>query len=186
VLSLDQFSHWLAGTPGSIALHESLYMYTLIESAHVLTLCVFVGMSLMLDLRLLGITLRRITVSEVAAKLLPWMTAGFAVMVVTGILLLYANPVRFYHSIWFRMKLVMLVLAGLNAWFFHSGIWQRVGEWDHDVIPPRRARAAGAASLVLWAAIVVAGRMIAYNWFDCDIPQPSIIVQLAGCTPGRR
>ena len=98
----------------------------------------------------------------------------------------FANPVRFYHSIWFRMKLVMLVLAGLNASFFHSGIWQRVGQWDRDVITPRRARAAGAASLVLWAAIVVAGRMIAYNWFDCDMPPPSIIVQLAGCTPDRR
>jgi hypothetical protein len=185
-VSLDRFCHWLVDTPGSIALHESLYMYTLIESTHVLTLCVFVGMSVMLDLRLLGITLRRITVSEVAAKLLPWMTAGFGVMIVTGILLFYANPVRFYHSIWFRMKLVMLVLAGLNAWFFHSGIWRRVGEWDRDVITPRRARAAGAASLVLWAAIVVAGRMIAYNWFDCDMPPPSIIVQLAGCTPDTR
>ena len=53
-MSLDRFCHWLVDTPGSIALHESLYMYTLIESTHVLTLCVFVGMSVMLDLRLLG------------------------------------------------------------------------------------------------------------------------------------
>jgi hypothetical protein len=181
-MSLLPFCRWLGSTPGSISLHQSLYMYPLVESVHVLTLCIFVGMSVVLDLRLLGLTLRRVPVSEMTRRLLPWMQGGFAIMVISGILLFYAIPVRSYQSVFFRAKLIFLVLAGLNAWYFHRGVYRVVGEWDADVVAPRRARLAGAVSLVLWAAIIVAGRLIAYNWFDCDIPQTAFIQRIAGCT----
>ena len=181
-MSLLPFAEWLAGTPGSIALHESLFMYPIIESVHVLTLCVFVGMSVMLDLRLLGLALKRVPVTDVTRRLLPWMFAGFVVMMITGILLVYAIPIRSYQSIWFRMKLILLALAGLNAWTFHIGVYRSVREWDVAPSAPRRARAAGIVSLVLWGGIIIFGRMIAYNWFDCDKPQSSFIVWAAGCT----
>src|SRR5580704_12169979 len=98
-MSLLPFCRWLADTRGSIALHESLYMYPLVESAHVLTLCLFLGMAVMLDLRLLGLALRRVPMTEITRRLGPWMVAGFVVMVVTGGLLFYAIPVRSYQSI---------------------------------------------------------------------------------------
>jgi Family of unknown function (DUF6644) len=180
-MSLQSFCEWLASTPGSIALHESLWGYPIVESAHVLTMCLFLGMIVMLDLRLLSLTMKRVPVSQVAGRLLPWARAGFVVMVVTGALLFYAIPVRAFHSIFFRLKVVMLIFAGLNAWVFHSTVFRRVAEWDLDPVLPRRARMAGAASLLLWTGIVVAGRMIAYNWFDCDRPQPAIVNVLAGC-----
>jgi len=181
-VTLLPLCEWLAGTSGSIALRESLFMYPLVESAHVLTLCVFLGMAVMLDLRLLGLTLVRVPMSEIERRLGPWMAAGFAVMVTTGVLLFYAIPVRSYQSIFFRAKVVTLVLAGLNAFVFHSTVDRRIAEWDRDPVPPRAARRAGARSLVLWAIIVVAGRMIAYNWFDCDKqPQRPIVNALAGC-----
>ena len=178
---MSAFSQWLATTSGSIALHESIYMYPLIESVHVLTLCLFVGFAATLDLRLMGIVFRRVPVSEVARRLLPWMGAGFVIMVATGVLLFYAIPIRSWHNIFFRFKLVMLVLAGLNAWVFHAGIWRRVARWDLDPITPKAARTAGALSLVLWAAIIVSGRMIAYNWFDCEKSPPPVIGWAAGC-----
>lgn len=181
-MSLLGFCQWLASTTGSIALHESLFMYPLVESAHVLTLCLFVGMATMLDLRLVGIAFRHVPVSELSRRLLPWMVLGFTIMVITGVMLFYAIPIRSYQSIWFRIKVVMLVLAGLNAWVFHARIFQRVEEWNLDPVPPRAARVAGTASLLLWALIIVSGRMIAYNWFDCDKPQSSFIVWAAGCT----
>jgi hypothetical protein len=178
---LSHFCEWLATTQGSIALHESLYMYPVVESAHVLTLCVFIGLAAILDLRLLGLTLRRVPFSEVAARLLPFMAGGFLVMIVTGALLFYAIPVRSFHNVFFRAKMIMLALAGLNAWVFHRRVYRRVLEWDLDPIAPRAARVGGAVSLVLWAAIIVSGRMIAYNWFDCDKPQPAAIVFAASC-----
>ena len=181
-MSLLPFCQWLAETSGSIALHESLYMYPLVESAHVLTLCLFLGLAIMFDLRLLGLTLVRVPMSEIRRRLGPWMVAGFVVMVITGVMLFYAIPVRSYQSLFFRVKVVALVLAGLNAFVFHATIDRRLAEWDRDPVPPRAARRAGASSLVLWAVIVVAGRMIAYNWFDCDKqPQPRIINVAAGC-----
>jgi hypothetical protein len=136
----------------------------------------------MLDLRLLGFGLRPIPFSDISEKLLPWVTAGFGAMFVSGVLLLYATPVRSYQNIFFRAKMLFLVLAGLNAWLFHSGIYRRLAEWNRDPIPPRRARIAGGVSLVLWAAIVFAGRMIAYNWFDCRQPQSAFISLAEGCT----
>jgi hypothetical protein len=181
-MSLLPFAQWLAETKGSIALHESLLMYPLVESIHVWALTVFVGFAAALDVRLLGWSMRKMPVSDVARRLLPWMTAGFVVMVISGMLLFYAIPVRSYQSVWFRMKLILLVLAGLNAWVFHAGIWRSVAQWEREPITPKKARIAGGASLLLWAAIIFSGRMIAYNWFDCDRqPQPAFINWAAGC-----
>src|SRR5574342_635559 len=120
-MSLLPFCQWLASTSGSIALHESLYMYPLVESAHVLTLCLFVGMSVLWDLRLLGWVLPQVRASEMAGRLLPWMKAGFTIMVITGVLLFYAIPVRSFQNIFFRIKMIALVFAGLNAWLFKIG-----------------------------------------------------------------
>jgi hypothetical protein len=181
-VSLLSFLEWLASTHYSVALHESLFMYPLIESTHVLALTLFVGLAVMLDLRLLGLTLKDVPVSEVLDRVLPWTKAGFVVMMVTGLLLFYAIPVRNYQNIFFRIKVVMLLLAGLNVWVFHTRVERRVADWDLDPVAPKGARVAAVVSLVLWAAIVVAGRMIAYNWFDCDIqPQPDFINWAAGC-----
>jgi len=165
-MSLLGLCEWLASTRGSIALHESLWVYPIVESVHVLALCIFLGLAVMLDLRLLGVTFRSARVSEVAERLLPWTAAGFAVMVVSGSLLFYAIPVRTFQNIFFRVKVAMLILAGLNVWVFHSTIYRTVAAWDLDPVPPKRARVAGGLSLALWACIVVAGRMIAYSWFD--------------------
>ena len=181
-MTLLPFVEWLAETPGSIALHESLFMYPLVESVHVLTLCVFVGMSILWDLRLIGVVFAHVPFTDVSRRLFPWMLGGFTVMLISGVLLFYAIPVRSYQSVWFRAKLILLVLAGLNAWLFHVGIGRTVRDWDVAPVAPRRARLAGAASLVLWAGIIVFGRMIAYNWFDCDKPQPAFVVWFAGCT----
>lgn len=161
---------------------ESLYVWPLLESTHVLSLGLFVGTAVMNDLRLLGWTMREVPVSEVTGRLLPWTRIGFAVMLTTGFLLFYSSPVRYYHNIFFRFKVLLLIVAGLNAFVFHRGIHRRVAEWDNDTKLPRAARVAGAVSLIAWALIVVSGRLIAYNWFDCDIqPQSNLINWAAGC-----
>ena len=124
----------------------------------------------------------RVPTSEVAGRLLPWARAGFVVMVVSGVLLFYAIPVRTYHSIFFRFKVLMLILAGLNAWVFHSRVYRTVARWDLELRPPRAARVAGAVSLALWASIIITGRMIAYDWFDCEKPKSAIVTLLTGCS----
>ena len=181
-MSLLAFCEWLAATENSTALRESLFMYPLVESTHVMFLLLFVGLTVMLDLRLLGISLRHLPVSELVDRILPWVRAGFAVMVFTGVLLAYAIPVRTYQSVWFRAKMIMLVLAAFNIWYFHYRVYPKRAEWDRDPRPPWVVRRAGLVSIILWFSIVVAGRFIAYNWFDCDIqPQPAFVNWFAGC-----
>jgi|SRR6266850_947938 len=183
-MSLLRLCEWLATTPGSIALHESRYMYLIVLSVHVLTLCMFVGTAAMIDLRLLGLTMPGVRVSEVVARLLPWTTAGFLVMLVSGALLFYAAPLSRYQNIFFRAKMVTLVVAGVNVWVFHNTVYRSVAKWDLDPVPPRRARMGAGLSLALWAILIMLGRMIPYQvyWFDCSKqPQPVIVNFLAGC-----
>lgn len=179
---LLSFLQKLAETEWSIALHESLWVWPLLESAHVLTLGLFAGSAMLFDLRLTGKALGSIPAATVMTRLLPWTRAGFAIMVATGLLLFYATPVRNFQNIFFRTKMVLMVIAGLNVWLFHRGIYRQVHEWGDAAVPPPAARVAGYASLVLWSAVIVCGRLIAYNWFDCDIqPQSAFINWAAGC-----
>lgn len=179
---VQRFLEWLQATPWSTPLLESLYVWPFAESIHVLSLGLFVGTAALMDLRLLGVAMRTVPVSEITGRMLPWTRAGFGVMVATGLLLFYSNPVRYYHNVFFRLKVILLVIAGLNAWLFHVRIHRSVAEWDLDPVPPAAARTAAVVSLVAWACIVVAGRLIAYNWFDCDLqPQPGWVNWAAGC-----
>ncbi len=181
---LIAFLESLAESPWSIGLHESRYAYPLIESVHVWALFLFVGLVVVFDLRLVGWIMPRVGVREVYRRLIPWTIAGFVIMVISGAMLFSAIPLRSYQNIFFRVKMIFLVLAGLNVWVFHSGIYRRVATWSLEAVPPRSARIAGALSLVLWVGIIFSGRMIAYNWFDCDRqPQPAIINYLTNCVP---
>ena len=172
----------MADTEWSVGLHESRYAYSIVESIHVWALCVFVGFAVFLDLRLLGVTLRRVPISQIVERILPWTKIAFVVMVASGLLLFFAIPLRTYHNVFFRLKAVLLVLAALNAWVFHNGgMYRRLAEWDTASTLPRAAKLAGAFSLALWVAIIFSGRMIAYNWFDCDKPEPAFLDLVAGC-----
>ena len=175
------FAEWLAANPWSVALHESFYMYPLVESTHVLTICLFLGTLAMVDLRLLGIAFRDTPVPQMTARLLPWTVAGFVLLVITGALLFFAIPVRTYQSLWFRIKVILLIAAGINMWLFHKRVQRDVERWAGDEKPPPAARVSAMISLSAWAGVVVTGRMIAYNWFDCDRPQAAFVVWFAEC-----
>ena len=176
-----EFAEWLDSTVWSTMLHESLYVYPLVESTHVLTIMLFAGTILMLDLRLLGASFTRLSVSEMTSRLLPWTVAGFIIMVVTGALLFYAIPVRTYHSLWFRVKIMLIVISAVNIWLFHRHVSRDRETWDLAARPPLSARISATISIAAWGSVIVMGRMIAYNWFDCNRPQPEWVSELAGC-----
>src|SRR5712672_2755686 len=102
--------------------------------------CLFCGMTVMFDLRLLGWTMRKVPVSEVIRRLQPWTIVGFVLMVISGTLLFYAIPLRSYQNIFFRTKMLLLLLAGVNVLMFHSRVFPRIAKWDADAIPPKAAR----------------------------------------------
>jgi len=177
---LNGFVNWMAGTPWSIALHESLYMYSITESAHVMAIMLFVGTIMMVDLRFLGISYRNTPVSEMTAKILPWTVGGFVVLTITGIMLFYAIPIRTWHSIWFRIKCVLLVVGMINAAWSALKVEHDKETWDLGPTP-RKAKIAACISLFVWTFVIVFGRLIAYNWTDCDQNQSPFIQQIEDC-----
>ena len=106
---------WLASTSLSIALRESLYLYPWIESAHVLFIAIFFGTLLFVDLRLSGYVFKELSITQMNKKVLPLTIIGFVLMCLTGLLLFYAIPIRNYQNIFFRIKIVLMFVAGLNA-----------------------------------------------------------------------
>lgn len=159
---LARFLEWLSNTQFSVVMRDSLWAEPIVESLHVLTLTLFLGFAVILDMRLLGVVLRRKRVSEVLAQLNPWLMVGFVIMIVTGVLLFCGDPVSFYTTIFFKVKMILLVVAGLNVLLFNATIGKRVAEWDLAAKTPAAAKFAAIASLVLWILIVAAGRAIAY------------------------
>lgn len=157
-----RFLQWLADTQFSMTMRDSLWAEPLVETIHVLTLTLFLGFAALLDLRLLGVALRRRPASEVLRQLNPWLIAGFIIMIVSGVFLFCGDPVSFYSTTFFKVKMIMLVLAGLNVLIFNATIGRRTAEWDRALKTPTAAKIAAVVSLVLWVAIVAAGRAIAY------------------------
>ena len=178
---LFDFAQWLGSFESSTGLHESFYMYNWIESTHVLALMISLGMLFLIDLRMLGLALPNVPASKIAARLNLPMMIGFSIMIVTGLLLFFAVPVRTTQSIWFRFKFIMLFAAAINAWLFHKHMNESVSTWDSDPQAPKRLRVGAAVSLGLWAGIVTTGRLIAYDWYDCYRVQSDLIAWAAGC-----
>jgi hypothetical protein len=149
-------------SPVGTAIRESDNAFSVIESVHVLSITLLVGTISILDLRMLGIILREIPVTRIARSVLPLTWAGFTMMLMSGFLLFWAEAAKNYLNPAFRVKMVLLLLVGLNPLIFHTTVYRRVTEWELEHRSPRRARAAACASLLLWSSIIVAGRAIAY------------------------
>jgi hypothetical protein len=161
-MSLASFLQWLYNTPFSITMRESLWAEPIVETIHVQTLTLFLGFAVLLDMRLLGVAMKRRRMSEVLGQLNPWLFGGFTVMIVTGVLLFCADPIAFYSTTVFKIKMIMLVLAGLNVLIFNATIGRKIAEWDLSPTTPGGAKLAAIVSLVLWVFIISAGRWIAY------------------------
>ena len=144
------------------AMANSSWLFPTVETIHLAAMVLLVGSITVFDLRLLGIVLKRERVSELAGRLLPPTWGAFATMAVTGALLFASDPVHKYcPNPSFRIKLVLILLAGLNMSVFHFTIYRSVSKWD-AASPPLWAKMVGTLSVVLWAGVVVAGRWIGF------------------------
>lgn len=161
---LSRFCEWLYLTDGSVGIRESIYLFPIIEGLHLLGIAMSVGVLCWFDFRLLGLALRDEPVSKVWAQVMPWALGGFVLMLVTGLLLFWAEALTAYHSFHFWLKLSLILLAGVNALVFESTVRRNITAWDRDAVPPLNARLAGALSLILWTAIIVTGRTMAYTF----------------------
>ena len=162
---LDSFLQSVHDQDLSTSIRESTWTYPIVESVHVITISVFVGFAVLLDLRLMGVFLTRLPVSRVEAALLPRTRLAFVVMVISGLVLLYAKPTETVANPFFLIKMAVIAIAAANIYFFHWVASANIEAWDADAKPPVRVRASGVVSILCWVTVVVCGRLIAYNWF---------------------
>ena len=145
-----------------MAIRQSLWLFPAIETVHLLGMAALVGTIGVLDLRLLGWVARGRPVSEMAGRLIPFAWLGFVAQVITGALLFSSEAVKIYGNPAFRLKMLLLLLAGLQALIFQTVISGKLAAWDERESLPVLAKVAGLSSLLLWVAIVTAGRFIGF------------------------
>lgn len=137
--------------------------YPIVESLHVIAVALVFGTILVVDLRLLGVASTNRPFTRVAHDLLHLTWVGFALAVVTGSLLFLPNAGSIAVNTSFQIKMALLLLAGINMFIFELITARDVTVWNTLLPPPNKARIAGLLSLVLWAAIIVCGRMIGFT-----------------------
>lgn len=192
---LNKFFDWLQYTWGAASnadgssysklLLGSLNFWGLLEGTHLLTLMVFFGTIMLVDLRLLGVAFRQYPVSVMEKRLLPMTVTSMLIVMLSGLLLFFAKPEIYWHNLMFRTKLVLLAVAIGNVIVNHTIVERNKHEWDTAPSPPGKAKLSGAISLLSWILVIACGRFIAYNWFECGKGQPDWVNVTQDCKNSR-
>jgi hypothetical protein len=155
------FCKWLEQTSVGASVRQSLWLFPAIESVHLLGMAALLATVGAFDFRLMGIALRGQSISGLARRVLPWIWAAFALQVFTGALLFCSEATHMYSNPAFRLKMLLIILAGAHALFFHLAA-QRNPRWDDGTTSSLFAKLAGGISLFLWIGVVAAGRWIGF------------------------
>jgi len=158
-MSLLPFFEWCENVGVGQAIRISDWLFPVIEGFHLLGLCVIGGAILVVDMRLLGLGLRRQPIAELARDTRPFLLGSLAVMLVTGLLLFSSEAVKCYYSFAFWFKMTSLALAII----FTFTVRQRVTLMDDARIGPIKARIVALVSLALWSGVGWGGRWIGFS-----------------------
>lgn len=143
-----------------------------VESIHVVALCVVFGTILLVDLRLLGLPSTRRAFTRTSGELLRWTWAAFAIAALAGAAMFTANATSYVMSLHFRLKMLLMLAAAVNMVAFHFVTSRTVAAWDKDAPTPFAARVAGVLSILLWTGVIILGRYIGFKTpYDFEIPE---------------
>jgi hypothetical protein len=157
------FFQWVYDLPMADAIRSNELAFPWLESVHVLAITLVLGSIAVADLRLLGLASVKRPVSQLLHEVLPVTWVAFVVALITGSLMFMSNAVEYVHNRPFQLKMIMLVLAGLNMLVFQLVTFRGVGTWDDAVRTPGAARFAGGFSLFCWLTVVAFGRWIGFT-----------------------
>ena len=157
--TLLSFFEWCEATALGSAIRESMWLFPVIESVHLLALAVLGGAILLVDLRLLGLGLTRHPVARLARDVQPWLVGSILVMLATGISLFLSEAVKCYYSTPFWVKMSTLPVALL----FTATVRRRVVAADETRARPLVRKLVGVVSILLWFTVAAAGRWIGFS-----------------------
>ena len=160
--SIGSIAQAIQDTGFFTAIRESGLAYPVIMSTHLSSIAVFGGMILMTDLRILGLAMKDVTVTDMVRQLRPWKYLGFIIMVSMGIMLGGAKLGQYYDNPYFQLKITLLFLVFVHAMVFRRSVYRNTEALDRAPVMPGVAKAAAIISLCLWIGILSCGRWIAY------------------------
>jgi hypothetical protein len=153
----------LEATGLATKIRDSVFLFPMLESTHVIGLALVFGTIAVIDLRLLGIASTQRSFQRMASDILKWTWAAFALTALTGALMFTTNATVYYHNFYFRTKMVLLALTGINMLFFELTAGRTIHRWDTAPSAPRAGKAVAVLSLTMWIAIICVGRLIGFT-----------------------
>jgi len=157
-MTLLEFCRWVQFSEPLVAMRSSPWLFPVIATIHLMGLAVIGGAVLLVDLRLLGLGLRRQPVSELARDAERWLVGGLLVMVSTGILLFMCFATKYYYLTFFWVKMVALFLVVV----FTLSVRRRVVMGDEARVSPAWSKLVAVVSLSLWTIVAIGGRWIGF------------------------
>jgi hypothetical protein len=158
-MSVLSFFTWCENTWLGDAIRDSRWLFPVIESLHLLGLAVIGGAVLVVNLRLLGLGIRRQPAAQLWRDAWPWLVGSLTVMLVSGMLLFTSEATKLYYHQAFWVKMISLLLATL----FTFTVLRKVALAAPGDIRPLWSRAAALISILLWSAVGVCGRWIGFS-----------------------
>ena len=171
-MDIATFLKWLAASGLASRIRESLFLFPLIESIHVFGLALVFGTIAIIDLRLLGIASTQRRFTRMASDILKWTWAAFGLTALTGTLMFITNAPVYYHNLFFRTKMLLLVLTGINMLVFELTAGRTVHGWDQAPSVPRAGKAVAALSLAMWIGIIFMGRLVGFTTSRAAVAPP--------------
>jgi uncharacterized membrane protein len=172
-MPIDAFLKGVEATNFATTIRDSIWMFPIIESIHVISFTLVVGTIAIIDLRLLGLASTRRSVQRMSSELLKWTWSAFVVTVATGVTMFTTNAQVYYHNPFFRAKMILLVLAGVNVAVFELTAGRTMRNWENAPSAPGTGKAVAALSLVLWISIIFMGRIIGFTTHPGAVAPPT-------------
>jgi hypothetical protein len=162
-MDITSLLKWIEASVLAARIRGSFFLFPLLESAHVLGLALVFGTITIIDLRLLGIASRERSFQRMASDILKWTWAAFVLTALTGALMFTTNAQVYYHNFFFRTKMALLLLAGINMAVFELTAGRTIHRWDKAPSAPATGKAVAVLSIVMWIAIIFMGRIIGFT-----------------------
>jgi hypothetical protein len=157
---MDAIVTWILGTPINAWVLNTPWAWPVMEILHFIGLSILLGAMLIIDIRLAGYW-RGIGLNAVH-RLLPWAILGFGINLFTGSVFFFGDPERYVANIGFRIKMVLVIIAGLNAIWYKIKIDPELASWSADQDSSAQAKTVAYISLVSWFGVLLFGRLIPY------------------------
>jgi len=152
----------LEALPVAESIRRSLYLFPTLEAIHVVALALVFGTILVVDLRIVGIASTERPFSRVSGDMLKWTWAAFALAALTGSLMFITNARVYWDNTFFRAKMLLILLAGINMLIFQMTVG-RSREWDRERRAPGLGLVCGLVSMTVWILVIAMGRTIGFT-----------------------